>query len=165
MFCTILWGNKWSNEVSLSWKASRRPLKGGYILGGLWIVAVAYIECLNRFKYIVVVVQSLSGVRFLRPHELQPARLLCPWNSPRKNTGVDCHVLLQGIFPTQRSNSRLLLCRRVCVCVCVCVCKHLWCYISYFNPSNNPMRVATVILFSHITLRLKEVKELDQLRN
>ena len=24
-----------------------------------------------------------------------------PWNSPGKNTGVGCHSLLQGIFPTQ----------------------------------------------------------------
>ena len=29
---------------------------------------------------------------------LEPTRLLCPWNSPSKNTGVDCHSLLQGIF-------------------------------------------------------------------
>ena len=28
----------------------------------------------------------------------------CPRDSPGKNTGVDCHVLLQGIFPTQGSN-------------------------------------------------------------
>ena len=28
--------------------------------------------------------------------------------SPGKNTGVGCHFLLQGIFPTQRSNSHLL---------------------------------------------------------
>ena len=28
--------------------------------------------------------------------------------SPGKNTGVGCHVLLQGIFPTQGSNPRLL---------------------------------------------------------
>ena len=28
-------------------------------------------------------------------------RLLCPWNSPGKNTGVGSHFLLQGIFPTQ----------------------------------------------------------------
>jgi len=27
----------------------------------------------------------------LRLHGLQPARLLCPWNSPGKNTGVGCH--------------------------------------------------------------------------
>ena len=33
----------------------------------------------------------------LRPHRLEPARLLSPWNSPGKNTEVGCHVLLQGI--------------------------------------------------------------------
>ncbi|XP_025119871.2 prostaglandin F synthase 1 isoform X1 [Bubalus bubalis] len=37
----------------------------------------------------------------------QPARLLCPWHSPDKNTGVDCHALLQGIFLTQGSNLHL----------------------------------------------------------
>ena len=37
----------------------------------------------------------------LRPHGLQPARLLCPWDSPGKNTGVGCHFLLQGVFLTQ----------------------------------------------------------------
>ena len=31
-------------------------------------------------------------------------RLLCPWDSSGKNTGVGCHVLLQGIFLTQKSN-------------------------------------------------------------
>ena len=44
----------------------------------------------------------------LRPHGVEPARLLCPWDSPGKNTRVDCHALLQGIFPTQRRNPRLL---------------------------------------------------------
>ena len=44
----------------------------------------------------------------LRPHGLQPCRLLCPWDSPGKNTGVGCHALLQKIFPTQGSNSGLL---------------------------------------------------------
>ena len=36
------------------------------------------------------------------------APLACPWDSPSKNTGVGCHVLLQGIFPTQGSNPCLL---------------------------------------------------------
>ena len=35
----------------------------------------------------------------LRPHGLQPARLLCSWNCPGKNTGLGCHSLLHGIFP------------------------------------------------------------------
>ena len=30
----------------------------------------------------------------------RPTRLLCPWDSVGKNTGVGCHALLQGIFPT-----------------------------------------------------------------
>ena len=41
----------------------------------------------------------------LRPHGQQPARRLCLWDFPGKNTGVDCHALLQGIFLTQGMNS------------------------------------------------------------
>ena len=37
----------------------------------------------------------------LQPYGLQPARLLCPWDFPGKNTGVGCHALLRGIFLTQ----------------------------------------------------------------
>ena len=37
-----------------------------------------------------------------------PGSFLCPWDSPRKNTGVGCHALLQGIFLTQGSNLSLL---------------------------------------------------------
>ena len=29
------------------------------------------------------------------PHRRKPTRLLCPWDSPGKNTGVGCHFLLQ----------------------------------------------------------------------
>ena len=31
----------------------------------------------------------------MRPHRQQPTRLPRPWDSPGKNTGVDCHFLLQ----------------------------------------------------------------------
>ena len=34
--------------------------------------------------------------------------ILCPQDSPGRNTGVGCHALLQGIFPTQGSNLHLL---------------------------------------------------------
>ena len=43
-----------------------------------------------------------------KPYGLWPARLLCPWDFPGKNTGVGCHALLQGIFLTQGSNPSLL---------------------------------------------------------
>ena len=47
----------------------------------------------------------------LWPHGLQPARLLCPWDSPGKNTRVGCHALPWGIFPILGSNPGLLHCR------------------------------------------------------
>ena len=34
--------------------------------------------------------------------------LFCLWDFPGKNTGMSCHFLLQGIFPTQGSNPSLL---------------------------------------------------------
>ena len=49
----------------------------------------------------------------LQPHILQPTRLLCPWNSPGKNTGMCSHSLLQEIFLTQGSNLGLLYCRQI----------------------------------------------------
>ena len=56
-----------------------------------------------------VCVLSYEAVsNLLRPHGLQPTRLLCPWDFPSKNTGVGCHFLLQGIFLSQGSNPRLL---------------------------------------------------------
>ena len=59
------------------------------------------------FLYILVLVaQSLSDS--LWSYGLWPSRLLCPWDSPGKNTGVGCHFLLQEIFLTQGSNMCLL---------------------------------------------------------
>ena len=44
----------------------------------------------------------------LQPHGVGPTKLLCSWNSPGKNTGVGCHFILQGIFPTEGLNPCLL---------------------------------------------------------
>ena len=41
------------------------------------------------------------------PHRQQPARLLCPWDSPGKNTGVGCHFLLQCMRVKVKSLSRV----------------------------------------------------------
>ena len=48
-----------------------------------------------------VVLQSCPA---FRDSGLQPTWLLCPWDTPGKNTGVGCHALLQEIFPTQGLN-------------------------------------------------------------
>ena len=61
----------------------------------------------------VCMLNHFSRSNSLRTHGLQPARLLCPWDSPGKNTGVGCRVFLQGIFPTQGSNPGLPHCRQI----------------------------------------------------
>ena len=42
----------------------------------------------------------------MQPHRRQPTRLLCPWDSPGKNTGVGCHFLLQCM--TVKSESEVV---------------------------------------------------------
>ena len=59
------------------------------------------------YLHIRVCCAVLSCFSSVRPHGLQSARLLCPWDSPGKNTGVGCDALLQGIFMTQGSNPYL----------------------------------------------------------
>ena len=47
----------------------------------------------------------------VQPHRWQPTRLLRPWDSPGKNTGVGCHFLLQCMHAcTLSSFGRLQLC-------------------------------------------------------
>ena len=53
----------------------------------------------------------------LWPHGLDPTRLLCPWDSPGKNTGVGSHFLLQGIFLSQGLNPGLPSCRQILYCL------------------------------------------------
>jgi len=48
-----------------------------------------------------------------QPHGRQPARLLCPWDFPSKDTGVLCHFLLRVTIRTQGSKPGLLHCRQV----------------------------------------------------
>ena len=55
--------------------------------------------------YVAVVVAKLC-LTLLQPHGLWPAWLPCSWGFSGKDTGVGCHFLLQGIFPTQGSSPR-----------------------------------------------------------
>ena len=49
----------------------------------------------------------------LQSDGLQPTRLLCPLNSPVKNTGAGSHSFLQGILSALRWNLGLLHCRQI----------------------------------------------------
>jgi len=68
---------------------------------------------LSVFPYLSMFCIYVLGVSdSLRPHGLQPSRLLHPWNFPGKNTGVAsilvCRFPFQEIFLTQGSNLSLL---------------------------------------------------------
>ena len=63
--------------------------------------------CYNLILFFVCA-QLLSCVWLFETLQTVAPRLLCPWDSPGKNTGVGCRVLLQGIFLTQGSNLHLL---------------------------------------------------------
>ena len=73
----------------------------------LFIACVCVCACLILLSH---------GGLFVTPWTLAH-QVLCPWDSPGKNTGVGCHSPLQGIFPTQGSNLGLLHCRWVLYCL------------------------------------------------
>ena len=62
--------------------------------------------------YLILLLVSLSCLTVCEPG-LQPSRLLCPWDSPGKTTGMGCHFPLQGILLTQGLNPGLLHCRQI----------------------------------------------------
>ena len=63
---------------------------------------------LEKLAFLYILCSHSVVSASLLPCGLQAARLLCPWDSPSKNTGASCHFLLQGIFLTQALNSHLL---------------------------------------------------------
>ena len=74
-----------------------------------------YIKAKDNFKLDCcrLMLGAWSCPTLIRLHGLYPARLLCPWNYPGKNTGVVCCSLLQGIFLTQGWNLHLPCCRQI----------------------------------------------------
>ena len=74
----------------------------------------------SMFIFVFLIFHVLSHsvmLDSLLPSGLQPTRLLCPWNSPGKNTTVGRHTLFQGIFPTQGSKPGLPHCRQILYCL------------------------------------------------
>ena len=65
----------------------------------------SYIHFLKKLHICIIALLLLSHfshVTLCDSMDSSPARLLCPWDFPGKNTGVGCHSLLQGIFQTPR---------------------------------------------------------------
>ena len=59
------------------------------------------IDPLCACVHVCLCAKSLHSCDSLWPYGRYATWLLCPWNSPGKNTRVGCHALLQGIFLIQ----------------------------------------------------------------
>ena len=76
-------------RIARTWKQPRCPSTDE------WIRKLWYIYTMEYY----------SAIKKSHVHGLY--RLLCPWDSPDKNTGVSSRSLLQGIFQTHGLNSGL----------------------------------------------------------
>ena len=74
----------------------------------LWIYTYMLMY-IHYIKYICVFNHSVTSL--CNPMDCSLPGSSVHGDSPGKNTGVGCHALLQGIFPTQGSNLGLLHCR------------------------------------------------------
>ena len=82
------------------------------------VVRVVTIKVFDAFQYWIICISEVSEMSdSLWPHGLWSTRVLYPWNSSGKTTGVGCPFLLQGIFPIQGLNPCLLHCRQILYCL------------------------------------------------
>ena len=77
-----------------------------------WRACLQNVALINDWCLVCSVSLSVMSTS-LWPHGLYLTTLLCPWNSPGKNTGVGCCSLLQGIFLNQESKLGLLHYRQI----------------------------------------------------
>ena len=75
----------------------------------------AEINIVKQLHAMSLVTQSC--LTLCNPMDCSPPGSSDHGNSSGKNTGVDCHALLQGILPTQGSNPGLLHCRKILYCL------------------------------------------------
>ena len=85
--CLLLRGLKffgcWSIQTSPDWVWPTQIREGNLLYSKVCVCACVHV-C-----YVASVMPDS-----LQPYGLEPARLLCPWDSPGMNTGVGCHALL-----------------------------------------------------------------------
>ena len=70
-------------------------------------------ECILSAYFRVLCLIAQSCLTFCNPMDCSPPGSSIHEDSPGKNTGVGCHALLQGIFPTQGSNPGLPRSRQI----------------------------------------------------
>ena len=83
---------------------------------------------LHICEYVLCLVAQ-SCLTLCNPTDCSPPGSSAHGDSPGRNTGVGCHALLQGIFPTWGSNPGLLYCRQI-LTVWASREAHMWIFLS-----------------------------------
>ena len=76
------------------WGLKQFEMTQALSMGAAYEKILGYLANHAQFPLNLLVLQSPSHVQLLQPQELEPTRLLCPWDFPDKNTGADCHSSL-----------------------------------------------------------------------
>ena len=87
-----------------------------YSIISLTLIVIIFIAILVNMHWSLCVLVTQSCLTFCSPTDCSlPGSLI--HGIPGKNNGMGSHSLLQGIFPTQRSNPDLLHCRQILYCL------------------------------------------------
>ena len=97
---------RWNKEKTLLYWRINTSIYINYVrvILMIWRIQSYFFVLINVSCYWCCCLVAKSCPTLLWPHGLQPARLLSPWDFLGKNTGMDCHFLLQGTFLTQGLN-------------------------------------------------------------
>ena len=95
----IFWGSQITGDCDCSHEIKRHLLLGRKTMTNLDSVLKSRAITLWTKVHLVnaCMLSRFSRVQLCVPHRQQPTRLLCPWDSPGKNTGVGCHFLLHHL--------------------------------------------------------------------
>ena len=100
----------WATREALECQSLMFPFKFHLVFNtGADIILDPLNMSLRKNAVVICCFVAKSCRTLLQPWVLEPTMLLCPWNYSGRNTGVSCHFLLKGIFPTQGSNTLCLL--------------------------------------------------------
>ena len=109
--CNVLLKGIFSTQGSNLCLLHLLQLADGFFTTSATYVVCQYFLPLHRLSFHFVETSSVEQKLFsLMSHYLKEISV---WNSPGKNTVVDLHSLLQGLFPIQGSNPGLLHCRQI----------------------------------------------------
>ena len=96
VICLIKFILPFINYTSIIYKKREvRKLRVSYWLGGFQFLSQWALTYDVKKIAAAAAAKVLQSCPTVQPHRWQPTRLPRPWDSPGKNTGVGCHVLLQ----------------------------------------------------------------------